>query len=496
YGLIAYQTAYLKANYPIEFMTAVMNGFRERAEKVAAVIAECRRLGIEVRPPDVQRSSALFTVETDAAGFPEAIRFGLAAIKNVGEGAIEAIVAVRDEREEPGPFRSLDDLCRRVDLRTVNKRVMESLIKANALSSLGTASALLNALDGALENGQRHQRDVAAGQSTLFDLFAPAAGDGSVQFLDGGDEIPRRERLRWEKELIGLYLSEHPLGDIADQLPDYVTAYTGDLAEESDQAKVTIGGIIQLVRRVITKAGSTMLVAMIEDLQGSVEVVVFPKVFEQTAQSWAVDSIVLVTGRIDRRDETPQILCEAVHAWDDAVRLGSVAFGAERDRLLAARGGGRRWEKPAERTQGVWSGGDRQPISVQPPPATAVAVAEPEVVAAAIGAPEPAEDTVPPVDSVPIQSTPVGVAATVSVSFGDDVSMDLLLGAIESVKAALAARPGPLPVLLSVAVAGATRQVRLPDHVAWDERLGEVLRRAAGVPVAVELRPGAEERLA
>ncbi|MGQ0608697.1 MAG: DNA polymerase III subunit alpha [Chloroflexota bacterium] len=496
YGLIAYQTAYLKANYPIEFMTAVMNGFRERAEKVAAVIAECRRLGIEVRPPDVQKSSALFTVETDAEGRPEAIRFGLAAIKNVGEGAIEAIVGVRDGGAEPGPFVSLDDLCRRVDLRTVNKRVMESLIKANAVASLGTAGALLDALDGALENGQRHQRDVAAGQSTLFDLFAPAAGDGSAQFLDGGAEIPRRERLRWEKELIGLYLSEHPLGDIADQLPEYVTAYTGDLSEEAEAAKVTLGGILISSRRVVTRAGSTMLVATLEDLQGSVEVVVFPKVFEQTAQSWADDSIVLVTGRIDRRDETPQILCEAVHQWDDAVRGGAVAFGAERDRLLAARGGGRRWEKPADRTQGVWSGGDRQPISVQPPSATAVAVAEPEVVAAAIGAPEPAEDTVAPVDAVPIQSSPLGVAATVSVSFGADVSMDLLLGAIESVKSALAARPGPLPVMLSVAVAGATRQVRLPDHVAWDERLGDVLRRAAGVPVAVELRSGAEERLA
>ena len=123
YGLIAYQTAYLKANYPIEFMTAVMNGFRERAEKVAAVIAECRRLGIEVRPPDVQKSHALFTVETDASGAPEAIRFGLAAIKNVGEGAVDAIVAVRDGGAEPGPFVSLDDFCRRVDLHVLNRRV-------------------------------------------------------------------------------------------------------------------------------------------------------------------------------------------------------------------------------------------------------------------------------------------------------------------------------------------------------------------------------------
>ncbi|MEJ7754798.1 MAG: DNA polymerase III subunit alpha, partial [Candidatus Limnocylindrales bacterium] len=255
YGLIAYQTAYLKANYPFEFMTAVMNGFRERAEKVAAVIAECRRLGIEVRPPDVQRSQALFTVETDASGAPEAIRFGLTAIKNVGEAAIEAIVAARDTGDEPGPFRSLSDLCRRVDLHQLNRRMMESLIKANGLAALGTAGALLAALDSALESGQRHQRDVAAGQGTLFDLFAaPADADASaVEFLDGGEEIPKRERLRWEKELIGLYLSEHPLGDLTEQLPDYVTAYTGELTEEADQEKVTLGGIITSSRRVITR---------------------------------------------------------------------------------------------------------------------------------------------------------------------------------------------------------------------------------------------------
>ncbi len=286
------------------------------------------------------------------------------------------------------------------------------------------------------------------------------------------------------------------MGDIASELPDYVTAYTGELAEEADQAKVTLGGIIISSRRVVTRAGSTMLVATLEDLQGSVEVVVFPKVFEQTAVSWADDNVVLVTGRIDRRDETPQILCEAVHQWDDAVRMGPSAFGAERDRLLAGRGNGRRWERPPE--QGVWNGGgSREPIAVAAPPPAAVAVVEAaEAVAAAIGAPEPLEETPAPLDAVPIQSAPEASAATISVSIGDDVPTDRLLGAIESVKGLLAGRPGPLPVLLFISVAGATRQVRLPDHVAWDERLGDAVRRAAGVPVAVELRSGVEERLA
>jgi DNA polymerase-3 subunit alpha len=502
YGLIAYQTAYLKANYPIEFMTAVLNGFSGRAEKVAAVIAECRRPGmdIDVRPPDVQKSFADFSVETDASAVPEAIRFGMAAIKNVGEGAVEAIVAARDGGEEPGPFRSLDDFCRRVDLHTINRRVVESLIKASAMSSLGTAGALLAALDNALENGQRHQRDVAAGQSTLFDLFAPAE-DASVSFLDGGEEIPRRERLRWEKELIGLYLSEHPLGDIADQLPEYVTAYTGELAEEEDQSKVTLGGIVLSSRRVITRAGSTMLVATLEDLQGSVEVVVFPRVFEETGPSWVDDSVVLVTGRIDRRDETPQILCEAVHQWDDAVRMGPMAYGAERDRLLAPRRRSGGQNGNGERSQGVWAGGPGQRsavVPVEPAAPVAVAVASapepaPEEVSALVGAPAPGEDPPAPLDAVPLQSSPVASSATVAVSIGDDVPADRLLGAIESVKGALIGRPGPLPVVLSLSVAGAVRQVRLPDRVAWDDRLADAVRRAAGVSVSVELR-SAEER--
>ncbi|MCC6619025.1 MAG: hypothetical protein IT341_08310, partial [Chloroflexi bacterium] len=469
--------------------------FSGRSEKVAAVIAECRRLGIEVRLPDVQRSHAPFTVETDANGAPEAIRFGLAAIKNVGEGAIEAITSVRDGGDEPGPFRSLHDLCRRVDLRTVNKRVLESLIKSNAMAALGTAGALLDALDTALENGQRHQRDVAAGQSTLFDLFALPASDAGSAYLDGGEEIPRRERLRWEKELIGLYLSEHPLGDIADQLPDYVTAYTGDLAEDEDQSKVTLGGIILSSRRVITRAGSTMLVATLEDLTGSVEVVVFPRVFEETAPAWADDAVVLVTGRIDRRDETPQILCEAVHAWDDAVRMGPTAFGVERDRLLASRGGRRPNGANGNgnglggepRDQGVWGSGPRQAVPVEVPAPVAVAVGP-------VAAVEPADEPPAPAHAVPIQSAPEAAAATVAVSIGDDVPTDQLLGAIESVKGALAGRPGPLEVVLSLSVAGATRRVRLPDRVAWDERLAAAVRRAAGVPVAVELRPLVEDR--
>ncbi|MDP9271618.1 MAG: DNA polymerase III subunit alpha [Chloroflexota bacterium] len=553
YGLIAYQTAYLKANYPIEFMTAVLNGFRERAEKVAAVVAECRRLGIDVRPPDVQASQTLFTVETDAAGAPEAIRFGLIAVKNVGEGAIESIVAGREGRsevsDEVGPFTSLDDLCRRLDLRTVNKRVLESLVKAGAMRSLGGAASLLNRLDTALEMGARHQRDVAAGQGTLFDLFAAPepmadlATNGAAAPSAPEDEIPQRERLRWEKELLGLYLSEHPLGEIADQLPEYVTAYTGDLAEEDDQTRVTLGGILQGVRRVITRAGSTMLVANLEDLQGTVEVVVFPKVFAETANAWAEDAVVLISGRIDHRDEEAKLLCEAVHAWDDAVRMGPVAFSAERDRLLRGRGRGWSGNRPGPNGgdigpgAGAWDGATSAMRVADPPrqampvesqaggsggaPAAVGAGVAPAAVGSAVprvspvkprpipsavedamtprseagGEPssdalsapvEPAELTPAPADAIPLQTSPSGTA--VEVTFDPGISVERLLPAIESVTAFLRGHPGPVSVVLEVPVAGATRQVRLPQRVAWDDRLSDGVQRAAELPVTVRLR--------
>ncbi|MGH2456341.1 MAG: DNA polymerase III subunit alpha, partial [Candidatus Limnocylindria bacterium] len=491
YGLIAYQTAYLKANYPVEFMTAVLNGFRERAEKVAAVVAECRRLGIDVRPPDVQRSGALFSVETDADG-TSAIRFGLVAVKNVGEGAIEAIVAAREGRsetsDESGPFASLDDLCRRVDLRTVNKRVVESLIKAGAMLGLGPAGALLDRLDVALESGARHQRDVAAGQGTLFDLFAVPDVAAPIGPEPGGpadDDVPRRERLRWEKELLGLYLSEHPLGEIATVLPEYVTAYTGDLAEEPDQAKVTLGGIIQSSRRIVTRAGSTMLVVTLEDLTGSVEVVVFPKIFADTANAWTDDSVVLVTGRVDHRDEGSQMLCEAVHAWDDAVRLGPAAFGAERDRLLRSRGG-----RPPANGNG---GGDVRPRGAAVGIGSAVPVAVTSAGGGA-GVGVGAADDEPPVpaDAVPLRASAAG-AGTIAIGFGEGVGMERLLPAIESITQAIRNRPGELPVVISIPVAGATQHVRLPDRAEWDDRLVEQVRSAAGLPVAVELRPMAAD---
>jgi DNA polymerase-3 subunit alpha len=321
YGLIAYQTAYLKANYTVDYMASVLSAFRDNEEKVAAAVAECRRLGIEVRPPSVEKSAVEFTVED------EAIRFGLLAVKNVGQGAIESIIAAR---EAEGAFRTLGDLCRRIDLRLANRKVLESLAKVGALNAFGHPAQVLEGLDDAIAAGAATQRDLATGQTSLFDV---GAADAMVMErpLPNVPEAPVRERLRWEKELLGLYLSEHPMGEVADRVGEFVTAYSGDLRSDEtlDGQRLVVGGIVVGARTVITRTRSTMSVVTLEDLQGSIEVVVFPRLWEQTGPTWVEGAILLVAGRVDHRGEEVSLLADVVVPWDEAVGRGPEAFARE-----------------------------------------------------------------------------------------------------------------------------------------------------------------------
>src|SRR4051795_11916835 len=281
---------------------------------------------------EVHASGLDFTVEG------EAIRFGLLAIKNVGQGAIESIVAARNEG---GRFKSLADLCNRIDLRLVNRRVLESLIRVGALNELGHPAQLLVALDDALAAGQAAQRDRLSGQVSLFDSGA----DAEVlerPLPDNISEAAPRERLRWEKELLGLYLSDHPLGELAGVIGEYVTAYSGELGEELDQQRICVGGVVTAVRKVVTKARATMGVATVEDLQGTMEVVIFPKVYEQTEPTWADDAILLVAGRVDHKGEETVLLADAVWTWEDAQQMGSAEF----TRTLGRMDRGRRPPRP------------------------------------------------------------------------------------------------------------------------------------------------------
>ncbi|MGH2670310.1 MAG: DNA polymerase III subunit alpha, partial [bacterium] len=250
YGLIAYYTAYLKANYPAEYMAAVLSSETGDTDKVAAAVAECHRMGLRVLPPDVNESDENFTVVgTDA------IRFGLAAVKNVGLGAVEALLVARNGG---GPFTSLEDLLERVDPRTVNKRVLESLIKAGALDSLGEARAqMLQKLDAVMEFAQNVQRARASGQTGLFDLGGAApvpSSDEAVQV----EEFSKEELLVMEKEMLGLYISDHPLRHVHDVLAARVNVPLHQLMELPDKSQVVVGGIISGVKRTTTKGGSAM----------------------------------------------------------------------------------------------------------------------------------------------------------------------------------------------------------------------------------------------
>src|SRR5207244_5281598 len=258
YGIIAYHTAYLKANYTTEYMTAVLSAEMGTPDRIAIAVAECRRMGLAVLPPDVNES------ELDFAITPKGIRFGLGAVKNVGEGAVEGLI---EARRAGGRFRSLDDLCARIDLQRANKRVLESLIKCGACDFFGPRQAQLNNLDATLGTAQREQRDRASGQVGLFDLAGTVVLGGPL----AGGEAPRRELLGWEKELLGIYLSEHPLQALAPKMGDVVTAYLAELRDAGEDL-VTIACVVTSARKHITKNKQLMMFAQVEDLTGSVEV--------------------------------------------------------------------------------------------------------------------------------------------------------------------------------------------------------------------------------
>ncbi len=313
YAVGAYQTAFMKANYPAEYMAAVLTSEAGNLPKVAEAVAECRRLGVPVLPPDVNRSGPDFTLEETPEG--TAIRFGLSAIKNVGHAG-EMLIKVRNEA---GPFRDLADLCRRVDLRQLHRRALESLIKAGAMDSLGERAALLAALDSAMALGQQHQRARQAGQ-TMLDLFGgEAAGDASSCTTFTLPAVPpadRKQRLAWEKELIGLYLSEHPLASMARALAGAVTCPTTELSEEMAGQTVTVGGFIASMRLIPTRKGDLMAAVELEDLSGTVEVIVFPRAYQAFRDLLKEDTVVLVRGKVDARDEQPKILCESIEVFD------------------------------------------------------------------------------------------------------------------------------------------------------------------------------------
>jgi DNA polymerase-3 subunit alpha len=328
YANIAYQTAYLKCNYPAEYMAAMLSTQYDDTEKLIAATGECRRLDLEVLPPDVNRSSDSFTVETptpiamgEGAPTHQGVRFGLAAVKNVGAGAARTIV---EARESGGPFRSLEDFCARIDLRQVNKRTIEALTKAGALDCFGPRERVLAGLDLALGAAQHLQKAAGLGQGSLFGDQPLSAGPAS---LPNVPPATQQQVLAWEKEAFGFYLTNHPYSAAARALAGQVTTTTNQISEDSKDERVTIAGAVMQVRRVITKKQETMVIARIEDLHGSIEAVVFPRTYAANPSIWREDAIVIVNGKVDVRrvenggEETrgvAEILVQTASEWDPA----------------------------------------------------------------------------------------------------------------------------------------------------------------------------------
>ena len=317
YAVISYQTAYLKANYPLEYMTALLVNMEGNAERVATAIVDCRLRGIDVLPPDINQSRTDFTMAGGSAGeraSPGAravggvpppqtdgrIRFGLAAIKNVGRHAVESIVEVRDA---DGPFKSLEDLCERTSaIQDVNRRVLESLVQSGACDSLGERAHLLAALDHAVSRAERARRDRESGQTSLLDMVG-AVGQVHDDYGLTIDVAPMagEEKLRLEKELLGLYLSDHPLRRISAELARLADTQAVEVTSTLQDTEVRVAGLVREVRRVVTRKGQIMAYATLEDLTGAVDVVLFPRVFEQTRLLFEPDKVVVVQGKVDAR---------------------------------------------------------------------------------------------------------------------------------------------------------------------------------------------------
>jgi len=310
YALIAYQTAYLKANYPADYITAFLIIHADQPEKVASAVAECRRLGISVLPPDINRSQVSFSIEKDGAA--PAIRFGLSAIKNVGPGAVEPMVA---EKSKNGEFKSIEDLCRRCDLRGINRRVIESLIKAGAFDKLGSRAVLLSNVNRIISLAQREQQMRESGQVTMFDLWGKEM-PVPMPSLDLGmaEDVSMKEKLAWEKELTGVYLSEHPFSAVAGEL-SAETTLVGQIDVELVGQMVDIVGMVGSVRQLFSREGNSFASVILEDLSGQVEIMVWPKVYTDTSEIWQEGNILEVKGKVRVREDRVQLSCEEVRLY-------------------------------------------------------------------------------------------------------------------------------------------------------------------------------------
>ena len=307
YALVAWQTAYLKAHYPVEFMAAMLTSIMDDSKKVPVYVQLARDMGIKILPPDINSSEASFSVEDGA------IRFGLAAVRNVGETAIESMAC---EREREGRFTTLMDFCSRVDMRVVNKRVVESLIKCGAFDSLNLhRSQLLAIMDGTLGAAAQFQKDTQSGQQGLFG--EELVVDSIEVPIPNIPEIDSMTKLQWEKESTGFYITGHPLDSYRDTLELLPTVSRLTEEKVSDKKSVRLGGMLKDIRRLTTKKGDTMCQARLEDFTGQLGITVFPRTFYQYAALLEEDSMIVMQGRIDTSDEELKVIVDSFWSLPD-----------------------------------------------------------------------------------------------------------------------------------------------------------------------------------
>ena len=314
YATIAYQTAYLKAYYPVEFMAALLTSEKADVERIAVLIEECKKMGIEVLAPNVNESIRNFTVIPKE----NKIRFGLLAIKNVGQNVVEAII---QEKKALGPFQSIDDFLGRVSSKDLNKKSLESLIKTGVFDEFAERNQLLSNLERLLEIARETQKAKLNGQKGLFDGMK----FNSKIILTSAPPASENQKLNWEKELLGLYISSHPLRGFEKILRQKTISINEVKKEMSEPSfpysltevfgkfrRIRVGGIISRLKKILTKNGKPMLFMKVEDLTDQIEVVVFPSVIEKKSTLFRENKIVLVTGRLDTKDEVPKIICEDI----------------------------------------------------------------------------------------------------------------------------------------------------------------------------------------
>lgn len=304
YAIVAYQTAYMKANFPVEFMAALMTAEAGDNEKIAQAVSECNVLGIGVLPPDINESLADFTIINE-----KQIRFGLTAIKNLGS---DVILTVINERKENGQFRSLADFVKRARTKNFNKKSWEALVKSGCLDRFGERNQLLLNTDSILEHGRTHQKQLAAGQTSLF--FVKGADEESLLLRDSPPAAPQ-ELLSWEKEFLGLYVSSHPLEDYREFMSRHCWAIS-TLSQSDENAYVSVGGIVTRVQKILTKKGEEMCFIDLEDFGGKMEIVVFPNVFNDSRALMATDQKLIVHGRITDKDGELKLLAEKITPID------------------------------------------------------------------------------------------------------------------------------------------------------------------------------------